>query len=138
MDIKCWKNHLDLFLGHFRSKISVFWTFLKKYCSDRSDIAYLDRSYQYLQLFYWHHGQKKMSRAFRGVFSRKISVFRTFLKKFCPDRSDIAYSDRSYQYLQLFYWHQALENSFRPSILLLSLKKGAGSKEIQKISFLRV
>jgi hypothetical protein len=84
--------------------------------NDFAHFAYLDRSHQYLQLFYWHQVLENSSRAFRGHFRSKISVFWTFLKKYCFDRSDIPYLDRSYQYLQLFYWHHARENTSRAFI----------------------
>ncbi len=101
------------FISNFLSKISVFRHFLKKFKANRSDNAYLDRSYQYLQLLYWHYVRQVSQFFFISNFISKISVFRHFLKKFKSDRSDIAYLDRSYQYLQLFYWHQVLEKSSR-------------------------
>ena len=103
-------------LGPKRPKIEVFRTLRENGSNDFAHLAYLDRSHQYLQLFYWHHGQKKFSLAFRGHFRSKNSVFWTFFKKYCSDRSDIAYLDRSYRYLQLLYWHHARENTSRAFI----------------------
>ena len=93
------------FISNFLSKISVFRHFFKFEWSDRSHIAYLDRSYQYLQLLYWHYILQVSQKIFISTFLSKISVFRHFFKFECSDRSHIAYLDRSYQYLQLSHWH---------------------------------
>ena len=45
----------------------------------------------------------------------KIEVFRTLRGNGSNDFVHLAYLDRSHQYLQLFYWHQVLENSSWPS-----------------------
>jgi hypothetical protein len=56
---------------------------------DFAHFAYLDRSHQYLQLFYWHQVLENSSRAFRGHFRSKFWVFQKkffqkskFFKKF--------------------------------------------------------
>ena len=93
---------------------------------DFAHFAYLDRSYRYLQLLHWHHVRQVSQIFFISNFLSKIEVFRTFLNFFKSDRSDNAYLDRSYQYLQVLYWHQVLENaswhSFRPFCLQIRPK----------------
>ena len=51
---------------------------------------------------------------FLGSKWLKIKVFATLRENASLDFAHFAYLDRSHQYLQLFYWHQVLENSFRP------------------------
>ena len=63
------------FLGSKRPKIKVFATLRENGSNDFAHIAYLDRSHQYLQLFYWHQVLEKSSRAFRGHFRSKFWVF---------------------------------------------------------------
>ena len=101
----------DLEFFSKKSKIETFLTFLSHFSSDRSDIAYLDRLDQYLQLFYWHHVRQVSQIFFISNFLSKISVFRHFFKFECLDWSHIAYLDRPYQYLQLLYWHHVRQVS---------------------------
>ena len=56
------------FLGSKHPKIKVFATLRENGSNDFAHIAYLDRSHQYLQLFYWHHARENTSRAFIGHF----------------------------------------------------------------------
>ena len=55
-----------------RAQNGVFVQFLEFASLGFAHFPYLDRLDQYLQLLYWHHGRKKMSRAFRGHFRSKI------------------------------------------------------------------
>ena len=63
------------FLGSKWPKIKVFATLWENGSNDFAHFAYLDRSHQYLQLFYWHQVLEKSSRAFRGHFRSKFWVF---------------------------------------------------------------
>ena len=58
--------------GPNRAQNEVFVQFLEFASLDFAHFPYIDRLDQYLQLLYWHHGRKKMSRAFRGHFRSKI------------------------------------------------------------------
>ena len=67
-----------------RAQNGVFVQFLEFASLDFAHFPYLDRLDQYLQLLYWHHGRKKMSRGFRGHFRSKIRARdrkSTFFKK---------------------------------------------------------
>ena len=112
------ENSQKKIISNFLSKNQVFRTFLKKFKSDRSDTAYLDRSYQYLQLLYWHQVLEKSSRPSKMSFFgfilclRESNVVFGHLKEDgSPDFAHFAYLDRSYQYLQLFYWHHVCQVS---------------------------
>ena len=50
-------------------------------CSDLSDTAYLDRSYQYLQLFYWHHVCQVSQIFFISNFWSNLGQIRPFYIK---------------------------------------------------------
>ena len=69
------------FISNFLSKFSVFWHFLKFDWADRSHIAYLDRSYQYLQLFYWHHVHQVSQIFFISNFWSNLGQIRHFYIK---------------------------------------------------------
>ena len=75
------EKSLIFFISTFLSKISVFRHFFKFECSDRSHIAYLDRSYQYLQLFYWHHVRQVSQNFFISNFWSKLGQIRPFYIK---------------------------------------------------------
>ena len=53
----------------------VFRTLSENGSTDFAHFAYLDRSYQYLQLLYWHQVLEKPSWAFRGHFRSKFWGF---------------------------------------------------------------
>ena len=57
---------------------------------------------------------------FLGSKHPKIKVFATLRENGSNDFAHFAYLDRSHRYLQLFYWHQPRENSFRPSKMRFS------------------
>ena len=106
--IPCRSDVPIFFIRIFLSKISVFRHFLQFAWSDRSHIAYLDRSYQYLQLLYWDYIRQVSQKIFISNFLSKFSVFRHFLKFEWSDRSHVAYLNRPHQYLQLLYYHHVL------------------------------
>ena len=60
------------FLGSKWALFALFATLRENGSNDFAHFAYLDRSHQYLQLLYWHHGQKKMSRPSRAPFRSKF------------------------------------------------------------------
>ena len=62
-------------LGPKWPKIEVFRMLHKNGSEDFAHFAYLDRSHQYLQLFYWHQVLEKSSWAFRGHFRWKFWAF---------------------------------------------------------------
>ena len=69
------------FLGSKHPKIKVFASLRENGTKDFAHFAYLDRSHQYLQLFYWHQLLEKSSRAFRGHFRSKFWGFSIFFFK---------------------------------------------------------
>ena len=98
-------------------KKSVFGHFLENASLLLAEIAYLDSSQHYLQVFYWHHGQENSYSPIFGLFYKqffKKSVFGHFLENPALALAKITYTDNSQHYLQLFYWHHGRENSSSP------------------------
>ena len=181
----------------------VFRTLSENGSTDFAHFAYLDRSYQYLQLLYWHqvlkyaswHGFRPLKLPKMPIFtllspnsiyhskmveyacnsqeviiwwpSRELCSFFTILTKFLPracpilkievfghllenDSTDFAYFaylDRSYQYLQLLYWHQVLENAswhgfrhfclqIRPKLRFFALLSESSSNDFSQFAYL--
>ena len=181
----------------------VFRTLSENGSTDFAHFAYLDRSYQYLQLLYWHqvlkyaswHGFRPLKLPKMPIFtllspnsiyhskmieyawnsqeaiiwwpSCELCSFFTILTKFLPghalfwklrflaicskttltDFAYFAYLDRSYQYLQLLYWHQVLENAswhgfrhfclqIRPKLRFFALLSESSSNDFSQFAYL--